>query len=52
MSDSNKDGLLDFLDPNQPQRKPVPVINEWGMIIMAGLLALFGLFAIRRRLRV
>ncbi|MFS8084257.1 MAG: IPTL-CTERM sorting domain-containing protein, partial [Acidobacteriota bacterium] len=29
----------------------VPVMAEWGMILMSGLLAVFGIFALRRRMR-
>jgi hypothetical protein len=29
----------------------VPTMTEWGMILISGLLAVFGLFALRRRMR-
>ena len=30
---------------------PIPTLSEWGMIILAGLLALFGFVAVRRQAR-
>ena len=29
----------------------VPVLNEWGLIVVAGLLAVAAIFAIRRKLQ-
>jgi hypothetical protein len=34
-----------------PADLSVPTMTEWGMFLMAGLLAMFGIFALRRRMR-
>jgi hypothetical protein len=34
-----------------PADLSVPTMTEWGMFLMAGLLAVFGIFALRRRMR-
>ena len=35
------------LDPNNT--RPIPTLSEWGLIVMAGILGIVGLLAIRRK---
>lgn len=32
-----------------PEARPIPTMSEWGLVAMAGILGIIGLFAIRRR---
>lgn len=40
----------DFGDPPPPgSLEPIPTLSEWGLIAMAGVLGIIGLFVLRRR---